>query len=60
MGEPIYPLSVSYGSKPHSLCYLSMYRIYHADMPYLVVRSPSGLPLGVPGLLPGPPALHGC
>ena len=29
-------------------------------MPLLVVRSPLGLPLGGPGLLPGPPALPGC
>ena len=29
-------------------------------MPRPVVRSPLGLPLGGPGLLPGPPALPGC
>ena len=29
-------------------------------MPLPVVRSPLGLPLGGPGLLPGPPALPGC
>ena len=29
-------------------------------MPLSVVRSPLGLPLGGPGLLPGPPALPGC
>ena len=29
-------------------------------MPLPVVRSPLGLPLGGPGLLPGPPALSGC
>ena len=33
---------------------------YPADMPLPVVRSPLGLPLGGPGLLPGPPALPGC
>ena len=33
---------------------------YPPDMSDLVVRSPSGLPLGGPGLLPGHPALLGC